>query len=91
MTGVQTCALPIYGVAHLKDIEFEFVSDEYNGISRDTFGAIRPRLVRKLNLKTANTENIESRVWLGVDWIFDGTEGDKLGAAVADQVFVKLG
>jgi hypothetical protein len=32
-------------------------------------------------------ENARSRIYLGIHWSFDATEGVALGEAVADQVF----
>lgn len=51
----------------------ELVSDELNGISKDNTGTVRPRHVRKFprGLWDMIVENGESRVYLGVHWLFD--------------------
>jgi hypothetical protein len=51
----------------------EFVSDEHNGVSRDSKGMVRPRHVRNFpdGLWGMIIENGRSRVWLGVHWVFD--------------------
>ena len=51
----------------------EFVSEEYNGISRDNDGTVRPRHTRRFpdGLWGMILENATSRVYLGVHWIFD--------------------
>lgn len=73
----------LYGDA----VPFTFVSDELNGISRDNSGQLRPRLPRSFgSLSQADEENGVSRIYLGVHWRFDRTEGRRLGARVADQV-----
>jgi vanadium chloroperoxidase len=64
-----------------KETEFEFVSDEYNGVSRDPRGDVRPYHERSLTLGYAVVENALSRVWLGVHWRFDG-----LGAKLPDEL-----
>lgn len=57
------------------------VSDEFNGGSRDNEGTVRPRHTRRFprGLWQMIVENAESRVMLGVHWIFDSfdfTEDD---------------
>jgi len=49
------------------------VSDEYNGISRDNDGTVRPRYTARFKggLWQMIIENATSRVFLGVHWIFD--------------------
>jgi vanadium chloroperoxidase len=51
----------------------DFVSDEYNGVSTDNKGAVRPRHLRDFpdGLWQMIEENGRSRVYLGVHWIFD--------------------
>ena len=53
-----------------------FVSDEFNGTTRDNTGTVRPRHVRNFNdgLWQMIVENGFSRVWLGVHWSFDSFE-----------------
>jgi vanadium chloroperoxidase len=51
----------------------DFVSDEYNGISTDNKGTVRPRHLRNFSdgLWHMIEENGRSRVYLGVHWVFD--------------------
>jgi hypothetical protein len=51
----------------------DLVSDEFNGISTDNKGAVRPRHVRNFpdGLWQMIEENGRSRVYLGVHWVFD--------------------
>jgi hypothetical protein len=70
------------------DIAFTFVSDEFNGVTRDNKGNVRPRLPRRFaSLSEAEEENGQSRIYLGVHWAFDKTEGIAQGRRVADEVF----
>jgi hypothetical protein len=58
-----------------------FVSDEYNGINRDSKGVVRPRHVRNFprGLGQMIEENGRSRVFLGVHWLFDAFVTDDDG------------
>lgn len=49
------------------------VSDEFNGLSRDNQGTVRPRHARTFEkgLWAMIIENAVSRIFLGVHWIFD--------------------
>jgi vanadium chloroperoxidase len=51
----------------------DLVSDEFNGISTDNRGTVRPRHLRKFEdgLWQMIEENGRSRMYLGVHWIFD--------------------
>lgn len=70
------------------DIEFTFVSDEFNGITVDNQGDVRPLIPRTFHtLSEAEEENGQSRIYLGIHWSFDKTEGIAQGRAVADYVF----
>jgi len=70
------------------NITFTFVSDEFNGITRDNKGNVRPRIPRTFKtLSAAEEDNGQSRIYLGVHWPFDKTEGMALGKRVADYVF----
>jgi hypothetical protein len=69
-------------------IGFTLVSDEYNGITRDNRGRVRPRLPRSYSsLSQAEDENGQSRIYLGVHWGFDKMEGSLLGRRVGHYVF----
>jgi hypothetical protein len=68
-------------------IAFTFVSDEFNGVTRDNQGNVRLLTPRRFaNLTAAETENGYSRVLLGIHWIFDSTQGIAQGRQVADHV-----
>ena len=69
------------------DIAFTFVSDEFNGVTVDNAGNTRPLLPRSFaSLSEAEEENGQSRIYLGIHWAFDKTEGIKQGRRVADYV-----
>lgn len=70
---------------------FQFVSDELNGVTQDNRDqAVRPRHVRTLTIQSAIRENLESRVFLGVHWRFDGDRGREIGEEIARQVHVNF-
>ena len=69
-------------------IAFTLVSDEFNGVTVDHDGNVRPRLERKFRtLSQAEEENGQSRIYLGIHWAFDKTAGIAQGRRVADWVF----
>ena len=69
-------------------IAFTLVSDEFNGVTLDNQGNVRPRIERAFrNLSEAEEENGQSRIYLGIHWAFDKTEGIAQGRRVADWVF----
>ncbi|MGQ0667511.1 MAG: phosphatase PAP2 family protein [Nitrospiraceae bacterium] len=69
-------------------IAFTFVSDEFNGMTRDHEGNVRPLVERSFSsLSQAEEENGQSRIYLGIHWAFDKTEGIAQGRRVADYVF----
>ncbi|MFD9701391.1 phosphatase PAP2 family protein [Lentzea sp. NPDC059081] len=90
-----------YGPDNLAD-NLEFVSDELDGISTDTTGNVRTRVVRTFpgGMWQMMIEQGFSRVFLGVHWVFDAfavdEDGDvdlsrniggvKLGMDVADDI-----
>jgi hypothetical protein len=70
------------------DIAFTFVSDEYDGATRDNQGNVRPLLPRSFSsLSEAEEENGQSRIYLGIHWEFDKTAGIAQGRSVADHAF----
>jgi len=74
-----------YGTDH---IAFTFVSDEFNGETVDNEGDVRPLVSRSFSsLSQAEEENGQSRIYLGIHWSFDKTEGIAQGRRVADWVF----
>jgi len=69
-------------------IRFTFVSDEFNGVTEDNDGNPRPLMPRTFDkLSEAEEENGQSRIYLGIHWRFDKTEGIAQGRRVADYVF----
>ena len=69
-------------------IAFSFTSDEFNGVTRDNDGTVRPVVTRTFSsLSQAEEENGQSRVYLGIHWAFDKTEGIAQGRRVADYVY----
>ena len=72
-------------------IAFTFVSDEFNGVTTDNRGNVRPRSPRTFpNLSAAEEENGQSRIYLGIHWRFDVEQGIKCGNDLADEVFQNL-
>ena len=70
------------------DIAFTLVSDEFNGVTLDREGNVRPLLPRTFrSLSEAEEENGQSRIYLGIHWAFDKREGIAQGRRVADHVF----
>jgi hypothetical protein len=69
-------------------IAFTFVSDELNGVTRDNNQNVRPLIPRRFaSLSEAEEENGQSRIYLGIHWAFDKTQGIAQGRRVADYVF----
>ena len=70
------------------NIPFTFVSDELNGVTTDNGGNIRPLKPRSFaTLSQAEEENGQSRIYLGIHWSFDKTQGIAQGRKVAEHVF----
>jgi hypothetical protein len=70
------------------NIAFTFVSDEFNGVTKDRNGIVRPYMPRHFaNLSQAEEENGQSRIYLGIHWHFDKTQGIAQGQRVADYIF----
>lgn len=68
-------------------IALTFVSDEFNGVTKDNNGNVRPLVERSYSsLSQAEEENGQSRIYLGIHWAFDKTEGIAQGRRVADFV-----
>jgi hypothetical protein len=68
-------------------VSFTLLSDELNGITRDNQGRVRPRILRSFSsFSQAEEENGQSRIYLGVHWGFDKSEGIATGHKVADYI-----
>ena len=69
-------------------VAFTFTSDEFDGETRGSDGQVRPLAPRSFStLSEAEEENGQSRIYLGIHWSFDKSEGIKQGERVADYVF----
>jgi hypothetical protein len=77
-------------------IPFDFISDEFNGVTRDIHESIPPLIldyVRQVlprhyeSFSQAAAENAASRIFLGIHWRFDAIEGVSAGDRIADIVF----
>lgn len=73
---------------HTDDIAFTFTSDEFNGKTIDNTGRVRALKPRTFSsLSQAEEENGQSRIYLGIHWAFDKTQGVAQGRKVADYVY----
>lgn len=69
-------------------IAFTVVSDEFDGNTRDHNGNLRPYMPRSFaSFSQAEEENGQSRIYLGIHWSFDKTQGIAQGRLVGDYVF----
>jgi hypothetical protein len=76
-------------------IPFSFISHEYNGITTDNTGVVRPIRQRNFNSFTqAETENALSRIYIGVhfrsDCIQGVIQGNNIGNYVIDNILQEL-
>ena len=64
------------------------ISDEFNTITVDQNGHIRPLMPRTYNsFSQMAGENAQSRIYLGIHWQFDAVEGIRSGDRIGDYVF----
>jgi hypothetical protein len=69
-------------------IGFTFVSDEFNGETIGSDNMVRPLRPRTFtSLSQAEEENGQSRIYLGIHWSFDKTQGIAQGRQVARYVY----
>ena len=69
-------------------IQFTIISDEFNGVTVDNQGHVRPLIPRTFDtLSQAEEENGQSRLYLGIHWVFDKDKGIEQGENVGDWVF----
>ncbi|WP_438028271.1 hypothetical protein [Sorangium sp. So ce233] len=74
-----------YGKDH---VSFCARSDEFNGITTDALGNVRPAIKRCYSsFSQASQENASSRIYLGVHWRFDAVEGMRQGKKIGGAVF----
>jgi hypothetical protein len=70
------------------NIHFTIGSDEFNGVTTDQYGNVRPVVTRSFDsFSAAAEENGQSRIYLGIHWSFDKVEGIKQGTSIADYIF----
>jgi hypothetical protein len=70
------------------EMPFDFIPDEWNGITRDAEYGVRPRIVRSFkSFSQAAEDSLLSRIYLGVHWRFDMFPGNEAGRKVADFVY----
>lgn len=73
------------------NIAFEVRSDEFNGVTADSAGNVRPVVTRRYeSFSEAAQENARARIFLGIHWQFDADAGVAQGSVVADHVFGSL-
>jgi hypothetical protein len=69
-------------------IPFTFISDEFNGLTFDINGVVRPIRPRHFDtLSQAMEENGQSRIYLGIHFSFDKVAGINEGVSIGDYVF----
>jgi hypothetical protein len=74
-----------FGTDH---ISFTIGSDEFNGVTLDQNGVVRPVVTRSYtSFSQAAEENGQSRIYMGIHWSFDKVQGIDLGDEIADYVF----
>jgi len=72
---------------YAEETSVAFVSDEYNGLNKDVNGNTRAyRSMNYFNFQQPEWENAQSRLWLGIHWQSDATDGITTGNKVADEV-----
>jgi hypothetical protein len=74
------------------NVSFTLHSDEFNGITKDQNGNTRdPNFTRSFtSFSAAAEENGQSRIYLGIHWSFDKTQGIACGDHIADYIFGNL-
>lgn len=73
------------------DMPFQFVSDEFNGVTTDAEGNVRPLVVRHFaTFSEAEEENGQSRIYLGIHFDFDKTEGIWMGNEIGNSVVERV-
>jgi hypothetical protein len=66
----------------------KIISDEFNTITVDQNGHVRPLLPRTYNFFSQMAgENAQSRIYLGIHYEFDAIEGIRSGDGIGDYVF----
>jgi hypothetical protein len=77
----QTDTIPIPGGLRI-------ISDEFDGTTVDQYGMPRMLMPRTFNyFNQMAGENAQSRIYLGIHWIFDAVEGIRSGDGIGDYVY----
>ena len=64
---------------------FTFTSDEWNGVTEDNQGNVRPLLPETFtSFSEAEEDNGQSRIYLGIHFSFDKTAGIVMGNQIGD-------
>lgn len=72
-------------------IDLTFVSDEFDGKTKDSNGTVRPLRPRTFtSFSQMEEENGQSRIYLGIHWVFDKTHGIAQGNQVADYIWDRI-
>ena len=75
----------VYGTDRMS---FTIGSDEFNGVTRDQNGVVRPVVFRHYHsFSQADRENGQSRIYLGIHWNFDNVDGLKVGRTLGEYVY----
>lgn len=82
--------------------KFQFMSDEFNQKNRDVTNYVRcldsvDKITvkkfcekRTLSIDCAERENADSRLFMGVHWVFDADDGINMGNKIAKEVFTRV-
>jgi hypothetical protein len=75
-------------ILQTNNVEYKFVSWEWNGTTTDELGIVRPNLYQEFDTLSEFASLCgASRVWAGVHFATDCQEGQRLGYKVADNVY----
>ena len=69
------------------DVNFTFTSDEWDGVTKDNQGNVRPLLPETFtSFSEAEEDNGQSRIYLGIHFSFEKTNGIAMGNQIGDYV-----
>jgi hypothetical protein len=84
-TAVFETVAKLLGVSP-SSLSVTFTSDEFNHNNTEPNGEVRKLVTSTFSLSEAIQDNLDSRVYLGVHWRFDGTGGAKVGSQIASKM-----